>query len=754
MGFASIRTLPLSVAILSGALAIAQSVPSPASKSPAPATDQRGDVRTTFFKDLAETGQYTFGKPTKLQLTPDGSSVLFLRSGPRDRRLTLFELSVGTGQVQEVLNPETILKGGDEKLSVEEKARRERMREYRQGFTSFQLSNDGSKILVSLSGKTYVVARATKRVTELPGTNWIDARFSPNGQSVAGVQLGELHVVDLASLRDVPVTSGATETLTHGLAEFVAQEEMDRFSGYWWAADSGQLVFEEADLSGVEKFYIADPADPGQAPNAFSYPRPGKPNAKVRLGIVGASGGATTWIQWDSERYPYLARVHWPDSAPLTLLVLTRNQKEAKLLTVDTATGSTRDVLTETDSAWINLERTGRIPEWMPDGSSFLWMTERRGDTQLELRGRTGAFIRALTPVGFHFKALLDVNDKEGTLCVSGGPDPRETHLYRVPLNGGDPVRISQGPGIHSAVHAKDHRTYVHHAWLLDGQESSGVRNADGKLLAVLPSVAENPPFSPRLELVRVGRERVFDALVIRPRDFQPGRKYPVILDVYAGPGIKVVQGTPRYYLNSQWMADQGYIVAMIDGRGTPGHGRDWERAILGNLIDVPLEDQVAGLKALGERFPEMDLTRTGITGGSFGGYFTAMATLRRPEVFRCGVAISSVADWMDYDSCYTERYLDLPSANPEGYRRSSVLTYANKLERPLLIVHGLTDDNVYFAHSFRLMEALFRAGRPFEFLPLPGTHMAGAEDSVLAMRENERVMEFFDRHLNPLPGK
>ena len=315
-------------------------------------------------------------------------------------------------------------------------------------------------------------------------------------------------------------------------------------------------------------------------------------------------------------------------------------------------------------------------------------------------------------------------------------------------VGSGAPVQLTRGAGLHSAAFAADHHAFLDNVRLADGTMGTQVRDLKGSLLAALPSVAEPVPLLPSLELLRIGKERAFDAYVVRPRTFQANRKYPVILKVYAGPGGKEVVASAQAYLLHQWMADQGFIVVGLDGRGTPGHGRDWERAIKGNFIDVALADQVAGLKLLGERVPEMDLGRVGVSGWSFGGYFSAMATLRRPDVFKCGIAGAPVTDWLNYDTAYTERYLDLPSANPAGYAASSVLTYADQLARPLLLIHGLTDDNVLLIHSLQLMDALFRAGKPFEFLPMSGTHLAGSEDPLLARRLEERMMTFFKHNL------
>jgi dipeptidyl-peptidase-4 len=288
---------------------------------------------------------------------------------------------------------------------------------------------------------------------------------------------------------------------------------------------------------------------------------------------------------------------------------------------------------------------------------------------------------------------------------------------------------------------------FAHGYNLGDGRQGVDLRRRDGTLVAALPSAAEPAPFVPAVEYATVGPHD-FAAQIVRPRDFQAGRSYPVLLSVYGGPAAKLVWAAPRLNFERQCMADCGYIVATLDGRGTPGRDRAWLRAVAGDAIDVPLDDQVAGLRALAAQIPEMDLKRTGVVGWSFGGYFAAMAAMRRPDVFAAAVAGAPVVDWTDYDTHYTERYLGLPDENPDGYRRSDVLTYAGELARPLLLVHGVTDDNVYFQHTMKLVQALLAAGKPYELLLLPGTHMLA--DPMLRTREAERVMAFFDRTLRP----
>jgi dipeptidyl-peptidase 4 len=710
------------------------------------AEPESADLR--YFRELIETRNYSLGQPVSPQLTPDGKAVIFLRGGARDPVLRLYEFTIADGKLREILSPEKLLQGADEKLTAEERSRRERSRQSLRGFTSFELSKDGTQILVALSSKLYVIARADGGVTELPGKNWIDPHFSPDGRAVAAVSGGELHAIDLASKADAALTSGASDTLEHGSAEFVAQEEMYRREGFWWAPDSQAIAYQETDNSGVETRFIADPLHPESTPAKNFYPRAGTANAKVRLGIIARGGGETRWVEWDREKYPYLTRVVWKEkAAPLCIVVQNRAQQEELLLAVDPLTGATRELLRETDAAWVNLDPKPR-PVWLENGQHFLWTTERNGEWQAELHSADGALVRAVTPTDFQLDDLIDVNDSERFIVVSGGTDSRERHLFRFSLDAkGEPRTLTREPGRHTAVFGEMKDQFLHRFDLMNGAAGWEVlRSADGNKVAALPSVAERPSTLPKVELLRTKGERSMDGAIVRPRDFKKSAHYPVILDVYAGPGHKQVLAQPDRYMIDQWMADRGYIVVALDGRGTPGHGRDWERAIRGNFINVALADQVAGLQALAKQEPAMDLKRVGVVGWSFGGYFSAMAVMQKPDVFRCAVVGAPVVTWENYDTFYTERYLGLPSENAEGYRASSVLTYAKDLRRPLLLIHGLTDDNVYFQHSVQLSQALFEAGKSFNFLPLLGTHMVS--EPLLRLRRQTRIIDFFDANL------
>jgi dipeptidyl-peptidase-4 len=707
------------------------------------------DAHLKHFRDLAETRNYSLGRPVSPKLTPDGQTVIYLRGGPRDPVLRLYEYPLPDGPERELLTPDQLLRGAEERLTPEEKARRERARVTLKGFTRFDLSKDGTRLLVTLSGQLYVLNRGNRQVTPLPGKDWIDPRFSPDGTAVAAVSGGEMHVLELVSGTSLALTTGATATLSRGTAEFVAQEEMNRHEGFWWSADSRFIAYQETDEAAVEVRHIADPLHPEMPPTKFFYPRAGSTNATVRLGIVARSGGSTRWIQWDAQAFPYLTQVIWGEpGAPLCLSVMDRAQQTSLLLRADPTSGQTVELLRENDPAWLNLDDSAVLPMWLPGGDRFLWTTESRGAWQVELRDVRGTLLRTLTPLEFVYKGLAKLDATNGWIYVHGGQDPRETHLWRFPLAGGAGSPLTQAPGLHSAAFAENAAAWVHSFSLRDGTVGTEILNAAGRRLAALPSQAEHPPALPNLELACTDSSPSFYAAIVRPQQFKKRKKYPVILSVYAGPTTTVVQASARGYLADQWLADEGYIVVRLDGRGTPHRGRDWERVIRGNLIDIALEDQVAGLKALGRKYPELDLGRVGVTGWSFGGYFSAMATIRRPDVFRCGIAGAPVVTWENYDTFYTERYLGLPQNEPDAYRVSSVLTYAPQLARPLLLIHGLTDDNVYAQHTLQLVDALFLAGKHYEFLPMLGTHMAGSSDPIVRSREQMRVLEFFNRTL------
>ncbi|MCC6746733.1 MAG: DPP IV N-terminal domain-containing protein [Deltaproteobacteria bacterium] len=714
--------------------------------SPSPVTPR--DVG--FLAQYAATFRFRQGHPTSFAVTPDGRAVLFLRAPARSLVQSLYEHDLSIGRERVLLTAEQLLRGADEALSAEERSRRERMRLVTRGIVGFQLSSDGKRLLVPLSNRLFLVERATGRVEELAGPRGVrlDPRFSPDGERVAYVRGGDVYVYDVARRLELRLTTREKPSVTYGLAEFVAQEEMGRMRGFWWSPDGKALAVQETRTDGMEAVHLGDLGAPTQEPHRAAYPRAGRKNAEVRLGILPTHGGTLRWVSWDRARFPYLAAARWEKGAPLTLVVQSRRQTELRVLTVDATTGATELLLEERDPAWLNLDPS--VPRWIDGGRAFLWSTERDGAWTLELRDGKGARLRTLVPAELGYRQLLGLDRRRRVAFVQASPTPTEQHLYAVPLDGEtrEVRRLTREPGEHGATVSEESGTLVVTGEGPELPRRITVLSPEGGERGRLRSVAERPPFAPRLELtsVTVGPHRFHTALV-RPRAFDPALRYPVVAYVYGGPHHQTVTASPSRYLLYQWVADQGFVVVCLDGRGTPARGRAFERALKGAFGTLPLEDQAAGLRALGARYPELDLARVGVFGWSFGGYLAALAVLKRPEVYRAGVAVAAVADWLDYDTHYTERYLGLPAEAPAVYREASLLTHAPRLSRPLLLVHGTSDDNVTFSHSLRLSDALFRAARPHAFLPLLNfTHLV--PDALFTVRLYSAVVDFFRAQL------
>ncbi len=733
-----------------------------------PADPKREPVDTSFLKRYAETRGFLLGRPTKPKVTPDGKHVLFLRADPTTRRQSLFEFELATAKTREVLSAETILKGGAEVLTPEEKARRERQRVSAGGFADFHLSPDGAFVLVKLGNSLYVLDRATGAVRELKAGGdgpIVDPKWSPDGKLVGYVRGFDVACYDLAADREFAVTTGGTVVKTHGLAEFVAQEEMGRHSGFWWSPDSKSIAYTEADHTGVEQWWVADPLKPEVPPAPQFYPRPGKKNVAVRLGVKPVAGGDTVWVEWDRAKYEYLAAVRWGkgagEKADFLVILQDRTQQRLTVTRVDPASGRAAALFEEADAAWVNIP--GEVP--LPVSHGLLWVgTAPDGQPEVQLRdGETGKVVavpvkgaeKVVGVVGaFTRPADGETNIRFPSTCVAlTAPNPTQQQVrvvtsddrLRIHFPQAEPwSRYTTEPGMHTAAFgpAGDHAIT---STTLKQMPRTRVFDAAKKERGELPSVAAEPPFTPNVTVGKVGD---FWTAVVRPRNFDHAKTYPVILDVYGGPRHLHVVQAMRNWLVPQWLADQGFVVVAVDNRGTPGRGRDWERAVYQKFGTVPLDDQVKGLQGLFETYPELDRERVGVVGWSFGGYMAANGVLRRPDVFKAAVAGAPVTDWEDYDTHYTERYMGLLPASAAAYREASLLPLAEKLDRPLLLVHGTADDNVYYRHTLRLSDALFRAGRPFEALALPGvTHMSGA-DPVVMERLWSRTAGFFRTHL------
>ncbi|WP_217241096.1 S9 family peptidase [Streptomyces sp. AC555_RSS877] len=679
----------------------------------------------SFPRRHARTQRFTLGAPRAFTVAPDGSRVVFLRSSSgTDRANSLWVLDLPDAGERVAADPRALLGGAEERLSPEERARRERSREGGAGIVGYATDTAVELASFALSGRLFAAELRAGTARELPvPAPVIDPRPSPDGRHIAYVAQGALRVVGAEGEGDRALTERESEQVTYGLAEFIAAEEMGRSRGFWWSPESDRLLVARVDDTPVRRWWISDPAHPEREPHHVAYPAAGTDNADVRLFVVGLDG-VRTEVVWDWARYPYLAHVHWSAAGAPLLLVQARDQRSQLYLAVDPETGATRMVHADEDPIWLDL--FPGVPSWSPSGQLVRIADE--GGARVLAVGE-----RPLTRAQLHVRAVLDVSDDDVLVSASAGedaesPETGEVHVYRVNELGLE--RVSQEPGVHSAVRAGGVTVLVSAALDRPGARAQVLR--DGKPTATVISYAEDPGMSPRVTLTQGGARRI-PCAVLMPADYHGDTPLPVLLDPYGGPHGQRVVAARNPYLTSQWFADQGFAVVVADGRGTPGRSPAWEKAVRDDLAEVVLQDQVDALQALAADFP-LDLTRVAIRGWSFGGYLAALAALRRPDVFHAAVVGAPVTDLRLYDTHYQERYLGHPDEQPEVYRRNSLLdddglVDAAEPHRPMMIIHGLADDNVVVAHSLRLSSALLAAGRPHEVLPLSGvTHMTPQE--------------------------
>jgi dipeptidyl-peptidase 4 len=574
----------------------------------------------------------------------------------------------------------------------------------------YSTDRDVTVAAFSVNGKLFVSDLLNGESRELPAQAPVfDPRVDPTGRRVAYVSDGALRAIDIDGADSLLIEEEAPD-VSWGLAEFVAAEEMDRPEGFWWSPNGTQIAAARVDERRVATWHIFEAVDPDMVPRSVRFPAVGTRNADVTLHVLGLDGSRYE-VSWDREQFEYLARVVWGEHGPLTLLVQSRDQRRTQLLTMDER-GQTSLVREERDESWVELVHGS--PAWTEKGQ--LVSTVDADDTR-----RLAVDGEAVTPPGLQVLRIVHVDAR---VLFVATEEPTDEHVWRwSPGNGLE--RLTSAPGVHDATGGGE--VVVITAAPLDSAPTATVHRGPD-VVTTVESRAEEPILESKPILFSAGSRELRAALLV-PDGREPEGPLPVLLDPYGGPQFRRVVRSRSAFLESQWFADQGFAVLIVDGRGTPARGLAWERAVHMNLMDPTLEDQIDALHAAGERFPFLDLSRVGIRGWSFGGQLAAAAVLRRPDVFHAAVVGAPVTDERLYDTHYTERYLGQPNENPEGYSSSSLLEDASKLERPMLIIHGLADDNVFVANSLRLSRALTEAGRPHIFLPLTGaTHMAKEE--------------------------
>ncbi|MEU6996287.1 prolyl oligopeptidase family serine peptidase [Streptomyces sp. NPDC046465] len=701
---------------------------------------------TGLPRQFARTRRFSLGVPRGFAVSPDGERVLFVRSTAGDDpvgRLWLYE----DGAERMLADPAALGTSGP--VPEAERVRRERAREASQGVVAYASDLHARVAAFTLGGALWLVATdgGPPRRIRTAGPA-VDPRPSPDGSLIAYVCGGSLRVVGADGTGDRALAEPESAEVTYGLADHVAAESMDRQRGYWWSPESDALLVARVDASPVRVWWLSDPARPELAPRAVRYPASGTANAETSLHILRVDGTRIPVVtperasehhvagEWTDDAFDYVPTARWDAHGPLITLQ-TRDQRSVHVLEVDPRTGGTRTVDHRSDPAW--LELMPGTPLRLDSGRLV-----RHGRAPGRTRGlRVGD---ASTPRGLQVREVLAAAGER--LWFTASIEPTEVHVWVWSFEHADgsgaPRQLSEGPGVHTAAVGGD--TVVLDSRTPDGQTVTVLRG--GEPTGRIAVYAEEPVVPPRPRHLTLGKRELRSTLYL-PSWYEPGGgKLPVLLSPYAGPGMQlVVHARAWWTVVAQWFAEQGYAVLITDGRGTPGRGDDWSLAVRGDQLTPVLDDQVDALHAAAERFPDLDLERVGIRGWSFGGYLTVGAVLHRPDVFHAAVAGAAPSDLRLYDTHWKERYLGHPDVQAAAYEKCSLVAHAHRLRRPLMLVHGMSDDNVLPVHLLRLSSALLAAGRPHTVLPLSGaSHLVSQEDQAANLLRLE--LDFLNGHL------
>jgi dipeptidyl-peptidase-4 len=670
--------------------------------------------------------------PGDFAFSPDDSILTYLYSPEHVSSRQLFALDLKTGERQSFLafSKETT----EENVSLAEALRRERQRQLATGVTQYEWSPKADRVLVPFPDGLYVqdgLQAPLRKILDTADQPALDPRFSPDGQWVAYVQDVELFIIPSGGGEPRQLTSGARGTgKTNGLAEYVAQEEMDRHHGYWWSQDNRWLAFEEVDETHIPVYRILHQGKDivgEDAQEDHRYPFAGQPNARVRLGVVSVDGGEPRWL--NLGEFEYLARVHWMASGHLAVQLLDRDQTHLNIVCFDVQTGAPRVLLTEESDIWINLHDMFfslpiRNTEY-PDG--FIWAAERSGYQHLYLYDCDGNLVRQLTEGNWVVEDIAGVDVRRGVVYFMGRRDSvLESHLYAVSFEGGEPRRITREAGMHHVVldHAFEYFVDLHDS-LQQPPRATLRRLSNGSKVRDL-YINDDP----RLQEFKLRPPEVIsfqnrDGVTLHGALYRPptrSRKpLPAIIYVYGGPHAQLVtqSWSLTAFMQAQFFRSLGFVVFVLDNRGSAKRGLAFEGAIKHDLGNLEVQDQVDGVRWLVDQ-AIADPDRIGVTGGSYGGYMAAMCLCRAPEVFKAALAVSPVTHWDGYDTCYTERYMGTPENNPDGYKVSSVMYHVKNMRGELMLSHGLIDENVHFRHTARLIKALIQERKLYSLLLFP----------------------------------
>ena len=707
----------------------------------------------TFPRQYARTQRFTLGEPRTFSISTDGNRVIYLRSrSGSDSVNCLWEYDLTTSTERLIVDPLVDSHEAGE-VSPEEKARRERLREAGSGITSYTLDKSARVYAFALSGQLYVGDFATGTTTRIETDGSVfDPRFDPTGNRIAFVIDGELVCIDrdgtdpIRKMRTIAGRSvfGEDETVSWGVADFIAAEEMGRYRGFWWSPNGRRIAVARVDESPVAQWTISDLSQPSVPARSVRYPVAGSNNAVVSLSLFDVTDSPASVMQrrdieWDMSMYPYLADVIWSSEDSILVSLQTRDQRT---VVIGSATWDESQVVStqiETSDSWVDL--VPGSPATLSDGT-IVSVADRNGVKKLLIGGSP------VTPESIDVRHIIATDDDAIVFMAIDTMRPESWIIWSWDTSTSALRQLSESDGVHSAS-VGGSTLVLRRSSLTTPRARVSIRSLDDPrvVLADIENLCETPLVEPNVRFIRAG-SRGIPCAVVLPRNIPAGSRIPVLMDPYGGPHAQRVVDSYAAHCTSQWFADQGFAVIVADGRGTPGLGTEWERSIHHDLATAVLDDQVEALEAVAREYDFIDTSHVAIRGWSFGGYLAALAVLRRPDVFHAAVAGAPVTDWRLYDTHYTERYLGDPNVDDSPYERTSLITLADRLSRPLLLIHGLADDNVVAAHTLQLSAALLAAGKPHEVLPLSGvTHMT--PQAVVAENLLLHQLDFLRRSLD-----
>jgi dipeptidyl-peptidase-4 len=700
-----------------------------------------------IFSDPALSGQV----PSQVLFSPDASMVTYL-AAPEDNRerLDLYGYNLAAGTRRRLIDAGAL---GDDNgiLSDAEKAERERKRFFSTGISNYAWHPVDPRLLVVMGGTAFLfdlTEAHMQRITP-PGTRQTDVRFSATGRFVSYVRGGDLYAFDTDTASERQLTDDGGDHLTNGVADFIAQEEMHRFAGYWWSPDDGALAFTRVDASTVAVSHrIEIEADQSKS-YPQRYPYAGATNASVQLGLITLATDERCWIDYADDAEDYLARVAFAADEVLTV-VQSRDQQRVCLKRHCTQSNASAVLLEETARTWVNLHDNLTFIDGSRD---FLWASERHGIAQLFRY--TAGDVRCLTPDRLRVERVARA-DANVAYFMGWDEDPTQQHLFRIDLDGvAQPTALTVTPGWHDCEVATT-GTWFADRYSTPGQPPSLFLHSleTGERLELAGNHLDaGHPYAPYLDahvtpsfgVLAAGDGQTMHYRLTPPLNLDETRQYPAIVQVYGGPGVQRVR-QEWGALTTQLFAQAGFAVLEVDNRGSGYREKRFEDPIYECLGVVEVEDQVIASRWLAE-LPWIDGGRIGVFGHSYGGFMTLMCMAKAADVFGAGVAVAPVTDWALYDTHYTERYLRTPQENPDGYTQSGVLAHLAGISGALLVIHGMADDNVLFTNSTKLFKALQDRQMPFEMMTYPGAKHALQERSV-AIHRFTTILAFFERHL------